>query len=92
MMTRDELLELCPHRILLSVTGPLMLTNDAPAANAMCAVIGDCGEAFSALLRAEVVAYLHGGGCVLLVSNERELRDRAVAEIRLDLATPKGNS
>jgi len=84
-ITRSEILAVCPYTSLLAarrfgLTEPTMFV----------AALGFEPENFSDRLRADILNAMANGETVLLVSNSREVRDHAKAEILLSCATPAG--
>ena len=84
-IARSEILELCRYQSVLALnrfglSEPTMIVT----------ALGFTCEDFSPAMRAGIVNAIRDGETVLLLSNSRELRDCAKAEILLALAPPAG--
>ena len=85
-IARSDIIACCPYRTLFSRPG--VDPTDRPIT--IVTALGHTAEDFSHRMRADIVAAVHRGEPVLLISNSRAVRDHAKSELMLALAPAAG--
>jgi hypothetical protein len=86
-----DLLRVCPFQTLLARNDIMATLTPERRPDRVVAALGFKPEDFSERMRGDVLADLHAGRVVLLVSNRAELRDYAKRELGLAMTTPAGS-
>jgi hypothetical protein len=100
-MTWDDLLRICPYRVLVCAAGAMPLPVNDPhiarlqafdADGATYAFFGYGTATFDPSQRSDILARLRDGDTLLLVAMEPAMLDSALHSLALDLTTPAGRA